>query len=1062
MIDCAILVLVCKEEINSALKNALEDISAHYNYNHKVLTSNYKKTEKIKNSRYAAILISENYSQKHKIDIKDCIADYHSSSVVVAAEDIDNAIGRYISVGAENVIQLKRTEKDSIIKTLIVAVAKAEKSLLKSGLDGNVNPSGVAVSLDAVFKNDRVGIVITDRNSRIERVNEAWERMIGYSEEELKGMTTFDLSLPAERDNTRKRHLELADGILNSYSIEKFYVKKDGSLVFVEGYITAVRDSSGNVKHVIGLLIDKTDQKKAEELARKNKTKYETLLDRLPVGIYRTTVDGKILEYNKAMLELFDVKKPDELLNKNVEELYSEPDEREDILGKINDEEIAFPELCLKKADGKTLYVIDYPSPVLDENNNVIFYDGILLDITEQKMAQLELENYKNTLERMIRERTAELREVNEELQVEIAHRIKAENLAKEQYSFLQAVINSMPIPVYIKDAEKRYIDCNDAYAEIMGLSKSKIFGKKISDLQNEEISRRVNSKDDEIFKTGGTQVYEIKLNDSSGRELDVLIQKAIYNNADGKAAGLVGSITDITEIKEIQRALRESEERYRAVAESSIAGIGIADENENITYANEAFADMLGYTQEELTGMNQLKLVGPKGMKEYEKQTQRRKQGKANSYEMKMYRSDGEEIYTRLYASPLTNDKGEYLASMAIVFDITEQKKMEEELIKMQKLESLGLLAGGIAHDFNNILTSIVSNISLARIYTETESKAYNKLLEAEKAIGRAKILTGKLLTFSKGGAPVKRVEELAPVIEDNVEFLEQSLRSKCEVTIAEDLHNVEIDKDQISQVLYNLIINADQAMEEKGIITVTAENTELKAHNQYNLSKGEYVSVSVRDRGEGIEEKHASRVFDPYFTTKAEGIGLGLATVYSIINKHGGSVDLKSTPGEGSVFAFLLPAVDSEATKESKSIEKGHSRGRVLVMDDEEVILNTTEEVLEVLGYDVMLAVNGEEMLKVFSQAHADGQLIDIVIMDLTIRKGMGGKEAVRELLKIYPEAVCVASSGYSNDPVMKDYKKYGFTDRLEKPYKISDLNNLLLKLTRKEKRVKKQKNT
>jgi nitrogen-specific signal transduction histidine kinase/CheY-like chemotaxis protein len=385
--------------------------------------------------------------------------------------------------------------------------------------------------------------------------------------------------------------------------------------------------------------------------------------------------------------------------------------------------------------------------------------------------------------------------------------------------------------------------------------------------------------------------------------------------------------------------------------------------------------------------------------------------------------------------------------AILGTVTDITKQKKMQEELLKAKKLESIGILAGGIAHDFNNILTGILGNISAAKAKVDSEDEIFRTLIKAEKASLRARDLTQQLLTFSQGGAPIKETTSIGELIEDSADFVLRGSNVRCEFSIPDGLWPVEIDKSQVNQVLYNLIINADQAMPDGGLIKVSAENISLDVKDILPLKKGRYVKIIIEDQGIGIPKEHLQKIFDPYFTTKKKGDGLGLTTSYSIIKNHNGHIQVESEPGVGSTFMIYLPASPKKITKKKLPEEKIlPGKGRVLVMDDEEVVREVVGDLLAILGYEVEFAKDGDEAIEIYKKAKASAQPFDAVIMDLTVPGGMGGKESIQRLLKIDPEIKAIVSSGYSNDPVMTDFMKYGFSGIVAKPFKIEKLNQVL----------------
>ncbi len=404
---------------------------------------------------------------------------------------------------------------------------------------------------------------------------------------------------------------------------------------------------------------------------------------------------------------------------------------------------------------------------------------------------------------------------------------------------------------------------------------------------------------------------------------------------------------------------------------------------------------------------------------------------------------------YVEIRAFPIFDDSGNVVMVTEHLRNITEQKKMQQEAQKAQKLESLGVLAGGIAHDFNNLLTGVLGNISLAKMYLSPSNKAFQRLQEAEKASERARDLTQQLLTFSKGGAPVRKTAQIAQMVTDSASFVLRGSNVRCDFYLPEGLWPVSVDEGQISRVIQNLVINADQAMPDGGIIEVGAENVVLGNDRTLPLEEGRYVRITVADRGVGIPEENLQKIFDPYFTTRKKGSGLGLATVYSIMKNHNGYIHAESGAGKGAVFYVYLPASDCSPEIEEKKACNNMmrvSKGRILVMDDEEIICEIAAEILNHIGYEVSLCRDGSEALALYRQSVESQEPFDAVIMDLTIPGGMGGREAMEKLLKIDPAVKGIVSSGYSSDPIMADYRKYGFSGMIAKPYKVEDLQDVL----------------
>jgi CheY-like chemotaxis protein len=378
----------------------------------------------------------------------------------------------------------------------------------------------------------------------------------------------------------------------------------------------------------------------------------------------------------------------------------------------------------------------------------------------------------------------------------------------------------------------------------------------------------------------------------------------------------------------------------------------------------------------------------------------------------------------------------------------------MEEERRRIERLESIGTLAGGIAHDFNNLLTGIMGNISLARRQVEPKSMAEERLLEAEKASERARDLTQQLLTFARGGVPVKKLTTITEVIKESATFALRGSNVKLEVSSPADIWPVEVDEGQINQVIHNIVKNSDEAMSSGGTLHISVQNKAIKRPGILPLPKGNYIRIDIKDEGIGMSRKQLERIFEPYYTTKQKGSGLGLATAHSIIKNHGGYITVESEQNVGTTFYIFLPASRKPfLKKEEVKKEMGVTRkGKVLVMDDEEMIREMLNIILPLAGFEVELTSNGAEAIERYVKAMEEGKPFSAVIMDLTIPGGMGGKEAVKKLHAIDPDAKVIVSSGYSTDPITSKYEKYGFSAVITKPYSVGQmektLNNLLTK--------------
>lgn len=377
---------------------------------------------------------------------------------------------------------------------------------------------------------------------------------------------------------------------------------------------------------------------------------------------------------------------------------------------------------------------------------------------------------------------------------------------------------------------------------------------------------------------------------------------------------------------------------------------------------------------------------------------------------------------------------------------EIEQREKMEGELLRTRNLESLGLLAGGIAHDFNNFLTIVQGNLELAQMELDAEAPVQELLADSAHACSRAAFLSAQLLTFAKGGAPVRRVANLSRLVTDSVQLARAGTSITIHADVAADLWPAEVDAGQIGQVLHNILLNAKQAMPDGGVIDVRAENI-VESTGSGEQSSGSAVRISIRDTGPGIAVEVLPRIFDPYFTTKQKGNGLGLATAYAIVSRHGGHISAESTPGEGALLSFTLPAAPGSIPREAPPNERKRTGvGRVLVMDDEDSLRSLLERVLTALGYEVRSARDGAEAIALYQHAAAAGRNFDAVLLDLTVSGGMGGIETAARLKEFDPTVKLIVSSGYSDAAVMANFREHGFDDVIPKPWQAAQISEVL----------------
>ena len=566
--------------------------------------------------------------------------------------------------------------------------------------------------------------------------------------------------------------------------------------------------------------------------------------------------------------------------------------------------------------------------------------------------------------------------------------------------------------------------------------------------------------KADKVLKTG--EIINETTTPDDHREKLVKKPLNIYvRPLKDKGGNIIGAIelgTDITQIrkaeekqKRVEEALRESKNNLDKAQKIAHIGNWTRDLDLNLAqWSDEMYRifDLTPGDPAEISFEFALSRIHPEDRERLIsvlKEVAEKKQ--AFDFEYRTVPIAGSERIIRVRGEVEHDETGAPVRFFGTDQDITERRKLEEERLKVEKLESLGILAGGIAHDFNNILMAVMGNLSYAKMGMDRDSETYEVLQEAETASFRARNLTQQLLTFAKGGSPVKETASLSEVIRESGSFVLKGSNVRCDFTIPEDIWPTEIDVGQISQVTQNLIINADQAMPDGGVIKIKMENRLIEVKDALPLPDGKYIQVTIRDQGVGIPEKHLSKIFDPYFSTKDKGSGLGLATALSIIRKHGGHITANSKMGTGTVFYIYLAASEremGEANAQEREFIKGH--GRVLVMDDEEQLRNMAYLVLGRIGYSVALAKDGEEATEKYATAMKEGEPFDVVILDLTIPGGMGGRETIRKLKEIDPQVKALVVSGYSDDPVLANFRDYGFIGVVTKPFNLNKLSWVL----------------
>lgn len=498
-------------------------------------------------------------------------------------------------------------------------------------------------------------------------------------------------------------------------------------------------------------------------------------------------------------------------------------------------------------------------------------------------------------------------------------------------------------------------------------------------------------------------------------------------------------------ERQRVEDELRVNEERFRLLAESSPLGTALISPKGEYLYTNPAFTNLFGYTLEDIpTGRDWFEKAFPDAqhrervIKVWKDDMREAGVGESRPRIFSAVCKDGsvKDVHFR----PVTMSNGAQLISYE---DITTRRRMEEEIQRAHNLESLGILAGGIAHDFNNVLTGVMGNLGLLERLLDKDSMEHEVALDAQQAASKTKRLTEQLMTFATGGAPAKEVSSIEKLVRETTRLSLHGANTKPVFQFTKGLLCVEIDPGQIGQVIQNLVLNADQAMPNGGTLKISGENVEVGGDGAIPVKRGTYVRVSIEDEGIGIPENILGQVFDPYFSTKETGHGLGLAICYSIVQRHDGHMTVVSEQGVGSTFMLYLPASQEQVAttvEQKRGISVG--TGSILLMDDEETIHRMVGRTLRVLGYEVESVYDGHEALTRYGDALEADRPFDVVIMDLTVPGGMGGKEAIGRLLEMDSRARVLVSSGYANDPVMADYAGHGFSGRVGKPVDVDEL--------------------
>lgn len=768
-------------------------------------------------------------------------------------------------------------------------------------------------------------------------------------------------------------------------------------------------------------------RKKSEMLLVEKKEYLRTTLNSIGDAVIATDIEGRITEMNPIALKLTGFSKEDaigkqlsgvfHIINAITGESVIDPVQKVlktgEIVGLAN-------HTMLISRDGTKYQIADSGAPIIDNNNKISGVVMVFRDVTEEYTMRQKIILNEQKL-----------------------------NALYEGMSTCVAIYRSVD-----NGNDFEFTDINKSVERVENIRKDEIIGKRVTEIFPSIDRFGLLNVFKDVFKTGIPQHHPVKYYEDSQRR--GWRKNYVFKLFTGE---IVSVYDDLTEIKETEKALDESKMLYKTLFDTMAQGVVYQDAKGNIISANHAAEKILGLSLDELLGRTSMNPEWRAVDRDERELPGHKHPAMIALNEKRVVENFIQGVYNPIAddyswiivnSRPLYRDnENEPYMVYSTFQDITELKRAQDELLKMDRLYSLGLLAGGIAHDFNNILTGIIGNIALIRM--DADNNHIKELSEeALEATETAKNLTKQLLTFASGGEPVIETLNPSKLILDTAKFSMHGSNVKLTANIDSDLRNIDADAGQIKQVIQNIIINAVQAMPKGGEIAINAGNASINNHKK--IKSGKYIAIEISDTGIGISKDILDRIFDPYFTTKQTGSGLGLAMSSSIIKKHGGYIDIKSTIGKGSVFTVYLPASDNDLEKHPSSskgvVLDGSRKGKILIMDDEAAIRRVSAKILSKAGYEVHTANEGKDAVKLFKKAFEKAPF-DAVILDLTVPGGMGGKDAAVEILKIDPAAALIVSSGYSDDAVVSDYVNHGFKASVSKPYKIQELINTLDKL-------------
>lgn len=867
-----------------------------------------------------------------------------------------------------------------------------------------------------------VGIFQTDAEGRCVYVNERWCEFTGLSPAEAVGQERSKALHPDDRERVAGSW-EASVESDRIFKVDYRFQRPDDKITWVHGESTPITDDTGGITGYVGTVTDVTDRMEAEIRLENAQHHLRGILDNSTEAIISISESQHITFFNQSAELLFGYKEAE-------------------VLGEPLD--ILLPRETMQR---HAEHIKRFGAGDRDSRwmNNRMPIAGVRKDGT-RFVAQASIARFDLHGEHIY---SVMMRDMTREIEAE-------EDLEKSESSLAEAQrIGRMGNWDWDIVADK--LAWSDEIYRIFGLEPQE-FGATYEAFLNSVYpeDRDFVKKSVEGALAGEPYDIDHRVITSWGEVRHVHEQGEVVFNETGLPVRMVGVVQDITERKLAEEALVAERERLAITLRSITDGVITTDADGKVVLINRAGEELIGRSQEESAGRpleEIFRLVHETTGEPLEIPLSKvllGENGAASENQAILISRDGDCIPVEEGASPL-RDKDSRIIGMVLVFrDRSDRIRLESEIQRGQKLESLGELAGGLAHDFNNFLMGINLKVSTAELKARHDPDLRELLKSAQDSIQRARGITQQLLTFARGGEPVKTVLDFRPFLKEAVKFAIHGSRVVAHFRLNEGLWPIEIDQGQMNQVLNNLVINAVQAMPKGGELKVNARNIIVDGNNpHYQLAHGPYVEVAVQDNGVGIPENIIDNIFDPYFTTRSQGSGLGLFSCYSIVDKHGGWMTVESEVDQGSTFTFYLPASRKNVVEASSAGEVVAGTGHILVVDDEETIRSGMEELLEVLDYQVRTAPDGEEGLALYHHYLEIGEPFDLVILDLTIPGAMAGEEIAWRLREITPDLKMIVASGYSTDPIMAHYRDYGFQGVLVKPFSAEELSQILVQL-------------